>query len=329
MPLDTGAVTQNVHLSVGADGDERPTADIISFSPDSTAHVGEALRAARERRGLGLQEVADATRIRRTYLDAIERLDLEQLPSRPFVIGYVRAYAKMLGLDDEAAAQRFKIDAPDEEQTLRAPVGVRKEGDPRLAMIAVGGAVVVAAIIAWNVAQRAMAQKAPPPAVVAETGVKPPPPAVPAAPVALGAPLPAPVESTVPPPYVTPGLEAATANGGAVPKAGGVPASAPAARAPTPAIGAPFKADGPIYGAPATASTLILQANKPASIIIRGADGSVYFARQFAAGEAYRVPNVKGLTADVSEPEAFDVFVGGALKGELPAPQTALAKLAD
>lgn len=41
------------------------------------------------------------------------------------------------------------------------------------------------------------------------------------------------------------------------------------------------------------------------------------------------MPNVKGLTADVSEPEAFDVFVGGALKGELPAPQTALAKLAD
>jgi hypothetical protein len=38
-----------------------------------------------------------------------------------------------------------------------------------------------------------------------------------------------------------------------------------------------------------------LQAIKSASLIVRGADGSVYFARQLRAGEAYRAPQLGGL----------------------------------
>ena len=63
---------------------------------------------------------------------------------------------------------------------------------------------------------------------------------------------------------------------------------------------------------------MTFQAQKPASIIIRGADGTVYFARQLAAGEAYRAPTaVKGLVADVSDPQAFDIYANGTLQGRL------------
>jgi cytoskeleton protein RodZ len=132
------------------------------------------------------------------------------MPSRPFAIGYVRAYAKVLGVDEERAVERFKHDAPAETEVLQAPVGVQTERDPRLILIAVGVALVLGAIVVWNVAQRSMADRAPPPpppmAVL-------PPAALPQGPVALGAALPAPVESTIPTPYVTPGLEAGRAEG--------------------------------------------------------------------------------------------------------------------
>jgi cytoskeleton protein RodZ len=62
---------------------------------------------------------------------------------------------------------------------------------------------------------------------------------------------------------------------------------------------------------------------------VRGQDGQIYFARQFAAGDAFRVPQVSGLTADVSQPNNFQVFVGGRSKGVLPAPQVLLSKLAE
>jgi hypothetical protein len=63
------------------------------------------------------------------------------------------------------------------------------------------------------------------------------------------------------------------------------------------------------------------------ALIVRGPDGSVYFARQMNRGEAYRVPQLAGLTADVSEPNAFQVFVSGQSRGTLPAPRVVLAKL--
>jgi hypothetical protein len=153
-----------------------------------------------------------------------------------------------------------------------------------------------------------------------------------AGPVALGAPLPAPVESTTPPPYETPGLAAAGASGtdnhGAPARIGvkpdGEPQVDPASLPQT------FERLGAIYGAPPQQpSTVTLQARKSASLIVRGAGGSVYFARQLAAGEAYRAPQLAGLSVEVSEPDSIQVFVAGHSKGVLPAAQVAVGALAD
>ena len=72
-----------------------------------------------------------------------------------------------------------------------------------------------------------------------------------------------------------------------------------------------------------------LQAIKSASLIIRGADGSVYFARQLAAGEAYRAPQLGGLSVEAAEPDSIQVFVAGQSKGVLPSPKLALGDLAE
>ncbi len=303
-----------------------------SYAPSlqSGGDIGQALKAVREFRGLSLEELAETTRIRRAYLADIEAMRLDKLPSRPFTIGYIRAYADALGLDAEAAVERFKADEPVLDEPLRAPVGVGDERDPRAAAIVVGVIVMLAAIILWNVAQRAMNANAPPsptaPAKATEQALA----AQKAGPVTLGLPLPAPVESTTPPPYETPGLAEAGESGvnHSAPAKVGVKADGEAAVDPA-TLSPVFVANGQIYGAaPGQPSAVTLQALKSASLIVRGADGQIYFARQFAAGEAFRAPQLAGLTATVSEPDSFQVFVGGQTKGVLPAAQVSLNKLA-
>ncbi|MEO8113349.1 MAG: helix-turn-helix domain-containing protein [Phenylobacterium sp.] len=328
MALDTGRVI-DLPLDTGAGRESGP---VESYAPtlQSGADIGQALKAAREHQGLTLEAVAEITRIRRAYLAAIEEMRLEELPSRPFTIGYIRAFAKAVDLDGELAVERFKADEPVLDEPLREPIGVHDGGDPRLAMIVAGACVIVAAIVVWNIAQRSINQAAPKPPSAPEAVAEQTFAQAKGGPVSLGAPLPAPVESTTPDLYETPGMAAASNAG-----KGGFDAVAPGAvktaAPPPPAaiLPASFEARGAVYGAPKGQGSLItLQALKPVSFIVRGPDGSVYFARQLAAGEAYRAPQIAGLVVDVSEPASIQVFAAGQSRGLLPSAQTSVSALA-
>ena len=329
MPLDTGGIAD---LQLDADQSRGPgAAETYVPTLESGVSIGQALKAIREHRSLSLADVAGVTRVRHSYLADIEAMRLEKLPSRPFTIGYIRAYAQALGLDAEAAVERFRSEEPELDDSLRGPLGVDQDGDPRMVAIVAGVIVILAAIILWNVAQRAMSANAPPsptaPAKAAARALEDQK----AGPVSLGAPLPAPVESTTPPPYETPGLAEAGPDGvnHSAPATLGVKADGEAAVDPA-SLSPVFVPNGRIFGAAAgQPSGVTLQALKSASLIVRGADGSIYFARQFAAGEAYRAPQLAGLTADVSEPDSFQVFVRGQSRGVLPAAQASLGKLAE
>lgn len=316
MPLDTGAVTQSLLMSAGVDMSEAP--DDVQAPLDGAANIGAALRATRGRLGRSLQDVADATKIKRSYLEALEDMRLEDLPSRPFTIGYVRAYATSLGLDGEGAVARFKQDSPCSVEPLHAPVGVRKHADARLSLLAAAGAVVVSAVLVWNLAQRAVTDNSTPPSAAVENSLPPVPASAAPSTVAISSAQPAPSESTLPAPYVTPGLEAP----------GDQDANAGEAVAPGPAAPASFTPLGRVYGAPAAASIVTLQARKSAGLVIRGADGSVYFARQLQPGEAYRAPMLKGLSVDVSETAAFDVYLAGQIGKPLAQVVTPLSQIA-
>ena len=83
---------------------------------------------------------------------------------------------------------------------------------------------------------------------------------------------------------------------------------------------------GAVFG-PANGS-VIFQAKKPGSLVVRAADNkTVYFARQLAAGEAFRAPSGKGLSAEMSDPAAFILYVGGELKGAPASQITQVDKL--
>ena len=80
--------------------------------------------------------------------------DFSVLPNRVFSIGYVRAYAGALGLDEQLAVERFKRESPDPSVPLQPPVGVAfeevKRYSPRLIAAALA---LVLAVVGWNVFQ--------------------------------------------------------------------------------------------------------------------------------------------------------------------------------
>jgi cytoskeleton protein RodZ len=327
MPLDTGGIGE---LPFGAGGVEPLRAE-PPLTLQYGAHVGRALQAIRQRRGLPLEALAETTRVRASYLAAIEDMRLELLPSRPFTIGYIRAYASVLGLDPDAAADRFRADEPVLDEPLRAPLGVHDTRDPRFTSLLAGACVIIAAIFLWNIARRAMTDDAPPPPAASEVAAARALAAEKAGPVTLGAPLPAPMESTTPPAFETPGLAQATMTQDGRLSLQGKPrpldeVSDPPAAARLDPV---FSAKGPIYGAPAKEpSAVTVQALKSALLMVRGADGSLYFARQLAPGEAFRAPQINGLTFNVTDPNAFQVFVGGQSRGVLPGAQASVSGLA-
>ena len=65
--------------------------------------LGEKLRQAREERGITLSEVAEQTRISPIYLQSIDNDDYRGLPGGIFNRGFVKSYAKFVGLDEQEA----------------------------------------------------------------------------------------------------------------------------------------------------------------------------------------------------------------------------------
>jgi cytoskeletal protein RodZ len=69
--------------------------------------LGEKLRTAREARGVSISEIADQTRISSYYLEAIESDDYRVLPGGIFNKGFVKAFAKYVGVDEQEALQDY------------------------------------------------------------------------------------------------------------------------------------------------------------------------------------------------------------------------------
>ena len=77
-----------------APNDETPAE--IRVAPPS---VGVLLKAAREGRGLSVSEIAQALKLGQRQVEALERDDWSGLPGTTFIRGFVRNYARMVGLD--------------------------------------------------------------------------------------------------------------------------------------------------------------------------------------------------------------------------------------
>jgi cytoskeletal protein RodZ len=72
--------------------------------------VGGRLRAAREEQGLSLDDIGRQTRVPVRHLVQIEEGRLQGLPAAPYSAGFVKAYARAVGLDPVALSHDFRAD---------------------------------------------------------------------------------------------------------------------------------------------------------------------------------------------------------------------------
>src|SRR5687767_15121761 len=70
--------------------------------------VGERLRAAREEKGMSLEDVARQTRIPIRHLEHIERGEWDALPAITYSVGFARSYANVVGLDGPAIGAELR-----------------------------------------------------------------------------------------------------------------------------------------------------------------------------------------------------------------------------
>jgi cytoskeleton protein RodZ len=70
--------------------------------------VGERLRAAREAQGLTLEDIASSTRIPKRHLQTIEQGRYDGLPAPTYSTGFIKSWARQLGLDGRALAEEFR-----------------------------------------------------------------------------------------------------------------------------------------------------------------------------------------------------------------------------
>jgi cytoskeleton protein RodZ len=70
--------------------------------------IGRVLERARKDRGLTLEEAEKATKIRRRYLEGLERDDYTVLPDAVYARGFLKTYANFLGLDGDELSEELR-----------------------------------------------------------------------------------------------------------------------------------------------------------------------------------------------------------------------------
>lgn len=78
--------------------------------------IGTILKSSRLKSKKSLEEISSELCIRKIYLIALEEGDYETLPPIPYGVGYVRTYARYLGLNPERAVKLYKSASQTEEQ---------------------------------------------------------------------------------------------------------------------------------------------------------------------------------------------------------------------
>jgi cytoskeletal protein RodZ len=131
----------------------------LLFLVISMEEIGKTLRETRERLGLTLEEIERTTRIRKARLEALERGELDSMPSQAQARGFLRNYGEALGLDVQEllarydAARGHKASRPlpaDDRSEPRTSPGRRSASELVLTTLI---ALAVIAVLVWGSGQ--------------------------------------------------------------------------------------------------------------------------------------------------------------------------------
>ncbi|HEY7473751.1 MAG TPA: RodZ domain-containing protein [Vicinamibacterales bacterium] len=260
--------------------------------------LGTKLKRAREASGVALRDIAVATKISVSALEALERNDFSRLPGGIFSRAFVRGYAIAVGLDPEATVQEFLAEITRSESEAARVATEHPEVTPEdrafldrqrraIRLLQIAGVLVVIAIatggaFAWMKWTRSEAQ--------GETSPRATPSGAAAAPAAAPPPASPPAETppaaTTRPPPAAPDPTAA---------AGAPPATVVPPETPPPVPVTPQQQD-PL--------TLEFEVTSPSFVEI-AADGKVSFSKAMEPGDRQRIQAVRELRLKVGDAGAF------------------------
>lgn len=124
---------------------ELPARDDLD-QDDSFEAIGADINAARVESGMQISEVAHLLRISKHYLKDIEAGDFGKLPGTTYVSGYLRTYAKAVGLDPKQIVDRYRLLLDSEAAEVRYSFPVDNQRPQR------SGAMVASIIVIFAIA---------------------------------------------------------------------------------------------------------------------------------------------------------------------------------
>ena len=314
--------------------------DITNEVPLEAESVGAELRAARLRRGEDIRSIAQALRIRRDQLEALEESRYDALPARAYAVGFVRSYAEYLGLDSRHVVERYKAELDRDEAAsagdLHFPDGNAEE-ERRLPR---GTALIVALVVAAGVyggwlltkstdemmAARVTesAEKAVPSSAVIHgdtaSAATPRNGMVPTAPVAPEAVVPGPLTQLAPVAEVSPEAvyEPVPVTDAATALEAEAAAEAEIAMLPQEeaALVLPPLPEGTPYGAENVDGRVVVRARRDGAWVrIEDGEGRVLIEQTLKAGDSYRAPRVPGVILVARDASAFEIMLDGTSLG--------------
>lgn len=125
---------------------EEAARDLANSRRLEATRLGEAFRNERTRRAISLGDAERTTRINRVYLEAIEAGRLEALPAPVYTRGFVRLYARFLGLDPDAAVAAIPEGLP-RPAGLEPMPGMRRSAPPTIPLPPLTPPVIVAGVL--------------------------------------------------------------------------------------------------------------------------------------------------------------------------------------
>src|SRR3954452_22921169 len=141
--------------------------------------VGERLRAAREEKGLSLEDIAAQTRIPLRHLESIETAEWDKLPAPTYTTGFAKSYASAVGLDRVEIGEQLRAEmggqrSPNMAAEVFEPADPARTMPKSLVIAMIAAVILLLVVMSW-LNRRSLDQSDEPNAVAAEQTAAPAP----------------------------------------------------------------------------------------------------------------------------------------------------------
>ena len=263
--------------------------------------VGQDLRAARQRKGEDLASVSRGLKIQKDHLNALEESQFDLLPGRAYALGFLRSYARYLGLNATELVERYKTEIAGFEEPEENEVYAACDVEAKYPQ----GSIVFVALLLIAIAYGGYYLQASANQMLSERETE--------IPDRLEAVVAEPVERA-PAVQVASVVPAAATQPLSPEPAASEPGRAEVATAETVSAGESLSAElpvGQVYGTRNLNSRLSLRIHEATRVRVVGADDTLFINRTLSRGDVYQTPNVEGMTLSTANSEAVELVLDG------------------